>query len=42
MLQRPQRAMRPTAPWADAMETFFLCIVLGFRGRYLENPGKVS
>ncbi len=23
------------------METFFLCIVLGFRGRHLENPVKV-
>jgi type VI protein secretion system component VasF len=30
-----------TAPGLDAMETFFLCIVLGFRGRYLENPTRV-
>jgi type VI secretion system protein ImpK len=41
VLRRPNSPRAPTAPGLDAMETFFLCIVLGFRGRYLENPGKV-
>jgi type VI secretion system protein ImpK len=41
VLRRPNSPRAPTAPGFDAMETFFLCIVLGFRGKYLENPGKV-
>jgi type VI protein secretion system component VasF len=41
VLRRPNSPRAPTAPGLDAMETLFLCIVLGFRGRYLENPGKV-
>ncbi len=41
VLRRPNSPRVPTPPGLDAMETFFLCIVLGFRGRYLENPGKV-
>jgi type VI secretion system protein ImpK len=41
VLHRPNSPRAPTAPGVDAMEVFFLCIVLGFRGRYLENPGKI-
>jgi type VI secretion system protein ImpK len=41
VLRRPNTPRVPTPPGPDAMETFFLCIVLGFRGRHLENPGKV-
>jgi type VI secretion system protein ImpK len=41
VLRRPNSPRAPIAPGLDAMETFFLCIVLGFRGRYLENPRKV-
>jgi type VI protein secretion system component VasF len=42
VLRRPNSPRPPTPPGLDAMETVFLCIVLGFRGRHLENPGKVS
>jgi type VI secretion system protein ImpK len=41
VLRRPNSPRAPTAPGLDAMETFFLCIVLGFRGRYLDIPAKV-
>jgi type VI secretion system protein ImpK len=41
VLRRPNSPRAPAAPGLDATETFFLCIVLGFRGKYLENPGKV-
>jgi len=41
VLRRPNTPRIPTPPGPDAMETYFLCIVLGFRGRHLENPGKV-
>jgi type VI secretion system protein ImpK len=40
-LRRPNTPRASMTPGADAMETFFLCMILGFRGRYLENPGKV-
>jgi type VI secretion system protein ImpK len=40
-LRRPNSQRTQTAPGVDAVESFFLCIVLGFRGRYLENPAKV-
>jgi type VI secretion system protein ImpK len=28
-------------PGPDAVETYFLCVILGFRGTYFENPAKV-
>jgi hypothetical protein len=28
-------------PGPDALETFFLCIILGFRGTHREDPGKI-
>jgi type VI secretion system protein ImpK len=41
VLRRPNapRALNPPGP--DALETFFLCILLGFRGTHRENPGKI-
>ena len=41
VLRRPNAPRVTYPPGADAMETFFLCIVLGFRGTYRENPGKI-
>jgi type VI secretion system protein ImpK len=41
VLRRPNTPRGPNPPGPDAMETFFLCIVLGFRGMHLENPAKV-
>jgi type VI secretion system protein ImpK len=29
------------APGADAIESYFLCVILGFRGTYFDNPRKV-
>jgi type VI secretion system protein ImpK len=40
-LRRPNAPRTQTAPGADSVETYFLCVVLGFRGRYLENPATV-
>lgn len=40
-LRRPRTPTVTIPPGPDALETFFLCAALGFRGRYLENPGKV-
>jgi type VI secretion system protein ImpK len=41
-LRRPNTPRLSTPPGPDVLETFFLCIVLGFRGKYLENPAKVK
>jgi type VI secretion system protein ImpK len=41
-LRRPNTPRLTTPPGPDALETFFLCVVLGFRGKYLENPAKVK
>src|SRR5262249_33662365 len=41
VLRRPNAPRAPNPPGQDALETFFLCIVLGFRGRYLEDPARV-
>jgi type VI secretion system protein ImpK len=41
VLRRPNTPRVPTPPGPDAVETLFLCIVLGFRGKYLENPAKL-
>lgn len=40
-LKRPNTPRPPVPPGPDALETFFLCVVLGFRGRYLNEPAKV-
>ena len=40
-LRRPNTPRLSTPPGPDVLETFFLCVVLGFRGKYLENPAKV-
>ena len=41
VLRRPGAPRAPTQPGLDAVETFFLCTVLGFRGTYFDNLGKV-
>jgi type VI secretion system protein ImpK len=41
VLRRPGAQRAPTQPGPDAVETFFLCGVLGFRGTYFDNPAKV-
>jgi type VI protein secretion system component VasF len=41
VLRHPGAPRASVAPGADAVETFFLCAVLGFRGTYFDNPGKV-
>ena len=41
-LRRPNTPRLSTPPGPDAVETFFLCVVLGFRGKYLENPARVK
>jgi type VI secretion system protein ImpK len=41
-LRRPNAPRASTPPGLDAIETYFLCVMLGFRGKYLENPGKVK
>jgi type IV/VI secretion system ImpK/VasF family protein len=41
VLRRPNSPRASIAPGADAVETFALCVVLGFRGKYRDNPSKV-
>ena len=41
VLRKPTAARALTTPGLDAVEAVFLCIVLGFRGKYLENPSKL-
>jgi type VI secretion system protein ImpK len=41
VLRHPGAPRTSIAPGPDAVETFFLCIVLGFRGTYADNPAKV-
>ncbi|MGP0062572.1 MAG: DotU family type IV/VI secretion system protein [Isosphaeraceae bacterium] len=41
VLRHPGAARTPTQPGLDAVETFFLCTVLGFRGTYFDNLAKV-
>jgi type VI secretion system protein ImpK len=41
VLRRPSAPRASVPPGADALETFFLCILLGFRGTHRENPGKI-
>lgn len=40
-LRRPTSPRALTPPGSDAIEAFFLCILLGFRGAYREDPAKV-
>ena len=40
VLRRPNSPRVLTAPGLDAMETFFLCIVLGFRGSIWRTPER--
>ena len=40
MLGHPNAVKTTVTPGLDALETFFLCVVLGFRGTYYDNvPG---
>jgi type VI secretion system protein ImpK len=41
VLRHPGAPRSSITPGADALETFFLCVVLGFRGTYSDNPAKV-
>jgi type VI protein secretion system component VasF len=41
VLRRPNAPRPPVAPGTDAIEAFFLCIILGFRGTYREDPAKI-
>jgi type VI secretion system protein ImpK len=41
VLRHPGALRTPTQPGLDAVETFFLCIVLGFRGTHFDKPAKV-
>jgi type VI secretion system protein ImpK len=40
-LQRPGAARTVASPGIDTIETFFLCVVLGFRGNHWDNIPKV-
>ena len=42
VLRRPSAPRTPSPPGLDAIEAVFLCVMLGFRGKYLENPAKVK
>lgn len=42
VLRRPSAPRTQSSPGLDAVEVVFLCVVLGFRGKYLENPAKVK
>lgn len=41
VLRHPGAARTASQPGTDAVETFFLCTTLGFRGTYFDNPAKV-
>jgi type VI secretion system protein ImpK len=41
VLKRPNTPRLTAVPGGDALETFFLCVALGFRGKNLDNPSKV-
>jgi type VI secretion system protein ImpK len=41
-LRRPRTPSVTVPPGPDALEAIYLCVALGFRGRYLENPGRVK
>ena len=41
VLRRPNAPRPSNPPGPDALETYFLCIILGFRGSYREAPKKI-
>jgi type VI secretion system protein ImpK len=41
VLRRPNAPRAPIPPGSDALETFFLCILLGFRGAHRDNAVKI-
>ena len=41
VLRHPGAARTQMQPGLDAVETFFLCTILGFRGTYFDNLSKV-
>ena len=41
VLRRPGAPRASVAPGSDAVETFLLCVVLGFRGTHFDSPAKV-
>jgi type VI protein secretion system component VasF len=41
VLKRPNTPRIAIPPGLDALEAFFLAVVLGFRGKFLDNPAKV-
>jgi type VI protein secretion system component VasF len=41
VLRRPNAPRASVVPGLEAVETFFLCTVLGFRGTYFDNPTRV-
>jgi type VI protein secretion system component VasF len=41
VLRHPGAPRASIAPGSDAVETFLLCVVLGFRGTHFDNPAKV-
>lgn len=42
VLRHPRTPTVSVPPGPDALEAIYLCVALGFRGRYLENPGRVK
>ncbi len=42
VLHRPNTPRVSAPPGPDAVETFFLCLALGFRGKHLERPATVK
>ena len=41
VLKRPNTPRVSISPGLDALETVFLCVALGFRGKYLDHPTKI-
>jgi len=41
-LRRPRTPTVAVPPGPDSLEAIFLCVALGFRGRYRENPGRIK
>jgi type VI secretion system protein ImpK len=40
-LKRPNTPRPSVAPGPDAIETYYLCLALGFRGKFLNDPARV-
>lgn len=41
LLRRPGIPRTVSTPGPDAIEAYFLCVMLGFRGTYFDNPAKL-